>query len=74
MHGFVQRERTRHADDKDAYRQIDPQGDLPLGAVMSGALEAGLRMFGVVFPDGSYRDIGVPGNLIDAMRFSGDSF
>jgi len=41
---------------------------------MKGALEAGLRMCGVVFPENSYRDIGVPDNLVEALRSSASSF
>jgi NDP-sugar pyrophosphorylase family protein len=73
MHGFVQREREKHASNADAYRQIDPQGDLPVGAVLKGALEAGLRMCGVVFQERNYRDIGVPDNLAETLRSSGGS-
>jgi hypothetical protein len=71
MHGFVQGERDRHAADKEAYRRIDPQGDLPFGAVMKGALEHGLRMCGVTFDEHQYRDIGVPENLVEALRSGG---
>jgi glucose-1-phosphate thymidylyltransferase len=74
MHRFVQQERAKHAADQAAYRDIDPQGDLPFGAVMKGALDAGLRMCGVVFSDGTYRDIGVPDNLVEALRSTGGSF
>ena len=42
------------------------QGDLPFGAVMKSAFEAGLRMW-AVFPDDSYSDIGVPDHLVEAI-------
>jgi hypothetical protein len=74
MHSFVRSERGKDAADKEAYRHIDPQGDLPLGAVLKGALEAGLRMFGIQFPDDSYRDVGVPDHLVEAVRLSANSF
>ena len=70
MHTFVRRARGRGDADKDAYREIDSQGDLPFGAVMKSALEAGLRMWGLVFPDDSYSDIGVPDHLVEAIRLS----
>ena len=70
MHTFVRRARGRGDADKDTYREIDSQGDLPFGAVMKSAFEAGLRMFGLVFPDDSYSDIGVPDNLVEAIRLS----
>jgi glucose-1-phosphate thymidylyltransferase len=50
-------------------------GELPIGAVVQGAIEAGLRVEGVPFPRGSYRDIGTPEELAAAMRehaLSGD--
>ena len=37
---------------------------------MKSALEAGLRMWGLVFPDDSYSDIGVPDHLVEAIRLS----
>ena len=46
MHTFVRRARGRSDADKDAYRQIDSQGDLPFGAVMKSAFEAGLAHVG----------------------------
>jgi dTDP-glucose pyrophosphorylase len=74
MHTFVQRARGRGDADKDAYRQIDSQGDLPFGAVMKGAIEAGLRVWGLVFPEDSYNDIGVPDHLVEAIRLSSSAF
>jgi glucose-1-phosphate thymidylyltransferase len=50
--------------------QSAPVGELELqiGAVVQGAVEAGLHVEGVPFPEGSYRDIGTPGELAAAMR------
>jgi glucose-1-phosphate thymidylyltransferase len=42
--------------------------ELQIGAVVRSAVEAGLRVEGVEFPDGSYRDVGTPGELAAAMR------
>jgi glucose-1-phosphate thymidylyltransferase len=42
--------------------------ELQIGAVVQSALDAGLHVEGVEFPDGSYRDIGTPGELAAAMR------
>jgi glucose-1-phosphate thymidylyltransferase len=44
------------------------EGELQIGAVVQGAAEAGLHVEGVAFPEGSYRDIGTPGELAAAMR------
>jgi glucose-1-phosphate thymidylyltransferase len=44
------------------------QGELQIGAVVRDAVAAGLRVEGVEFPAGSYRDIGTPGELAAAMR------
>ena len=38
MHTFVARERGRSASERQAWR--DPQGDLPMGAVIAAALDA----------------------------------
>jgi glucose-1-phosphate thymidylyltransferase len=70
LHGFVQGEVARERARQGAYRDIDPQGDLPLGAVVKGALDAGLIVYGLAFPGESYCDIGVPGHLVEAVRSS----
>lgn len=44
------------------------EGELQIGAVVQGAVEAGLHVEGVPFPEGSYRDIGTPGELAAALR------
>jgi glucose-1-phosphate thymidylyltransferase len=44
------------------------EDELQIGAVVRAALEAGLHVQGVEFPDGWYRDIGTPGDLAAAMR------
>lgn len=44
------------------------EGELQIGAVVQGALAAGLHVEGVEFPQGSYRDIGIPAELAAAMR------
>ncbi|HEY0513506.1 MAG TPA: dTDP-glucose pyrophosphorylase, partial [Thermoanaerobaculia bacterium] len=43
-------------------------GELQIGAVVRSAVDAGLRVEGVEFPSGSYRDIGTPEELAAAMR------
>jgi glucose-1-phosphate thymidylyltransferase len=44
------------------------EGEFQIGAVVQGAVEAGLHVEGVEFPGGSYRDIGTPAELAAAMR------
>lgn len=68
MRLFLEAERAKTVSDRDTYRHIDAQGDLPLGAVMKAAIEQGLSVYGLVFPQDSYLDIGTPSHLIEAMR------
>ncbi len=44
------------------------ESELQIGAVVQGAVDSGLHVEGVEFPEGSYRDIGSPGELAAAMR------
>lgn len=43
-------------------------GELQIGAVMRNALEGGLHVQGVEFPEGRFRDIGTPADLAAALR------
>lgn len=52
----------------DAVRAAPGEGELQIGAVVQAAVEAGLRVEGIEFPAGSYRDVGVPSELAAAMR------
>jgi dTDP-glucose pyrophosphorylase len=70
MHKFLEGERSKSDLDRLAYRDIDPQGDLPVGAVLKAALEAGLHVEGLRFPHERYLDIGTPDNLLNAARTS----
>lgn len=47
-----------------------PEGEreLQIGAIVQAAIAAGLRVEGVEFPEGSYRDIGTPEELAAAVR------
>jgi dTDP-glucose pyrophosphorylase len=67
MHRFVAAERERLTRAPSAYRELDAQGDLPMGAVIKAAVESGLEMHGVPFPDDSYIDIGTPDDLERAV-------
>ena len=68
MHDCVERERATHARNALAFRGIDAQGDLPVGAIIRAAIEKGLRVHGATFPDETCIDIGTPENLIRALR------
>ena len=53
----------------DAVRPApEGEGELQIGAVMQAALSSGLRVEGVEFPEGSYRDVGTPDQLAAAWR------
>jgi glucose-1-phosphate thymidylyltransferase len=67
LHGFVRGELNRQRE-ASAYAGIDPQGDLPMGAPIKAAIDAGLETCAVAFPESQYLDIGMPENLVDAMR------
>jgi glucose-1-phosphate thymidylyltransferase len=69
MHAFVNEERSRHRSQPRKYIDSDPQGDLPVGAVIKAAIDARLRVQGVTFPDQAFIDIGAsPNNLVEAVR------
>lgn len=44
------------------------EGELQIGAVMTAALAAGLRVDGVEIPEGTWRDVGTPEELAAAQR------
>ena len=49
-------------------RRIDPQGDIPVGAVLRAAVQSNLRVDSVTFPTGSYIDVGTPEHLMKAVK------
>ena len=67
MHDFVESELASRPNDVAAHRAKDAQGDLPVGAVMAAAVDKGLTVMGVVFPEHSYIDIGTPSDLVRAV-------
>lgn len=42
--------------------------ELQLGAIFQRAIDAGLAVEGVAFPEGGYRDLGTPEELAAALR------
>jgi len=70
MHEVLAEERGKDVDARLAYRDIDPNGDLPVGAVIKSAVDHGLRVHGVAFREDDYFDIGTPENLFEVTRRS----
>jgi glucose-1-phosphate thymidylyltransferase len=67
LHDFVPSDEARQCR-RQKENPIDPQGDLPVGAVIQAAIRKGLRVEGVTFPTGTYIDIGTPEDLAKALR------
>lgn len=49
-------------------KRSPPDGELQIGAVVQAAVDAGLTVEGVPFPEGSYRDLGTPDQLAAVWR------
>jgi hypothetical protein len=49
-------------------RRIDPQGDIPVGAVLRAAIHAKFRIEGLAFTTGRYANIGTPEALSAAAK------
>jgi len=67
MHEYLQTYRRENS------LQIGTEGesaqeDLTVGAVIQAAMEKGLEVHGVTFPDGRYLDIGTPEGLVTAVE------
>jgi dTDP-glucose pyrophosphorylase len=67
LHEFVSSDDADHCR-RQIEHKIDPQGDLPVGAVIQAAIRQGILVDGVTFPTGNYIDIGTPGDLEKALR------
>jgi len=67
LHDFVLSDEARQYQ-REGGHHIDPQGDLPVGAVIEAAIHRGIRVDSVTFPEGTYIDIGTPENLAKAFR------
>ena len=64
LHQFMQSPRLKAG--LIGNRRIDPQGDIPVGAVLRAAVHAKLKIEGVIFRRGRYIDIGTPRSLFGA--------
>jgi dTDP-glucose pyrophosphorylase len=70
MHSFLRRERAKTPAETSSYSRIDPQGDLPVGAVIKAAIESGVHVYGLPFPENRYLDLGSPKNVMHVLRGS----
>ena len=68
MHEFLASPQIRTNLGQCASQKIDTQGDIPVGLVIQAAIQKGLRVEGVPFPDETYVDIGTPEDLVKACR------
>lgn len=69
LHQFLIRVRREQTAGLIGNRKIDPQGDIPVGAVLAAAVRAKLNVEGVKFPAGRYIDIGTPQGLSVVQGF-----
>jgi glucose-1-phosphate thymidylyltransferase len=67
LHGFLRNVRSGTMAKLIGNRKIDPQGDIPVGAVLRAAVRAKLRVEGIPFSNGSYIDVGTPLHLLKAI-------
>jgi glucose-1-phosphate thymidylyltransferase len=63
LHEFLHKVKRAGGAGLIGNRRIDPQGDIPVGAVLRAAIHAKLRLEGLAFPTGRYVDIGTPQTL-----------
>lgn len=73
LHSFLASQETRNNLGELANKRVDPQGDLPVGAVLQAAVRKGLHVEGLPFPQESYIDIGTPADLFHAVRRCAES-
>ena len=66
LHDFLQSIDTRSSVLGNS--RIDPQGDIPVGAVLRAAVRAKLKVEGIVHQAGRYIDIGTPQSLSAASK------
>lgn len=69
LHQFLSGAQRGHGAGVIGNRKIDPQGDIPVGLVLKKAVQAKLTVEGVMFPLGSYIDVGIPQHLVRAVKY-----
>ena len=70
MHEYLQicrQEKILQNAEKDG----SGQDDLTVGAVLQAAVQKGLEVYGVTFPNGRYLDIGTPDDLVKSVELFG---
>jgi glucose-1-phosphate thymidylyltransferase len=67
MHNYLQTYRKENSL-QDAKHDKREQADLTVGAVIQAAINEGLEVYGVAFPDGEYIDIGTPEDLVRSLK------
>jgi dTDP-glucose pyrophosphorylase len=60
LHQFINGMRNGGNEELIGNRNIDPQGDVPVGAIFRAAIKTNLKVEGIMFPSGRYIDIGTP--------------
>jgi dTDP-glucose pyrophosphorylase len=68
LHDFLRSDDMKREAGLGGGRQIDAQGDIPVGAVIRAAVERGMPVECVPFSNGSYIDIGTPEDLVRALK------
>jgi glucose-1-phosphate thymidylyltransferase len=68
QHAFLATEEARRMTFESSARGLDPQGDLPVGAVLQAAVRTGLRVNSVVLENARYVDVGTLPGLTTALR------
>ena len=70
LHGFLGRMRRLSRGQVRGNRRIDPQGDLPVGAVIQAAIRERLTVEAVKFSNGRYLDVGTASAWAQASRWA----
>lgn len=65
LHAHLAEVEARRADPDPARR---PQREIFVGDVIQAAIDSGMHVDSVAFPEGSALDVGTPGNLVRAVR------
>jgi glucose-1-phosphate thymidylyltransferase len=68
QHAFLASHEARRLTLESSAGRLDPQGDLPVGAVLQAAVRRGLRVNSVVFENARYVDVGTVSGLTTALR------
>ena len=70
MHEYLQDYRRENDSQISKAGKLEGE-DLTVGAVIQAAIQKGLQVYGVVFPEGKYIDIGTSENLVKAVEMLG---